>query len=42
MLVVSGMIWVAVICAEGVRCDLGGCGCELRASGVMWVAVVVS
>ena len=26
---------------EGVWCDLGGCACVLRVSGVMGVAVVV-
>ena len=29
------------LCAEGIRCDGGSCGCVLRASGVMGEAVVV-
>ena len=32
------MLW---LCAKGIWCGMGSCGCVLRVSGVMWVAVVV-
>ena len=32
------MLW---LCAKGIWCDMGSCGCVLRVSGVLWVAVVV-
>ena len=41
VLMLSGVMGVAGLCAEGIWCDGSSCGCVLRASGVMRVAVVV-